>query len=124
MKHTETIARSMRKQIMKGTDIETVLSKTEEVLRENKQQVFFVPALQYLLQLLKKDQSLETLVVESAFALDQAQIDQISKKITGKAGTAHSFRINSSLLAGFVATYRGKAYDGSARQYITKLGKQ
>lgn len=124
MKHTETIARSMKSQIEKGVQIETVLAKTEEVLKENKQHLFFVPALQYLSGLLKRDQNFDTLVIQSPFDLEAVQIDQITSKITGKVDARITTLVNKSLLAGFRATYRGKIYDGSARQYITKLGKQ
>lgn len=114
----------MRSEIQKGSDIETVLSKTEEVLKENKQHLFFIPALQYLLQLLKRDQDFSTLIIQSAFALDESQTDKISQKVTGDIKAKKVFMINTNLLAGFTATYKGKVYDGSARGYITKLGKQ
>ncbi len=124
MKHTERIARSMRSQIEKGVDIEVVLSKTEEVLKENRQQMFLPGALECLSVLLKRDQDYSTLVIQSPFLLEESQADQISKNLTGEPKTRRTLQINQDLLAGFKATYKGKVYDGSARQYITKLGNQ
>lgn len=124
MKHTERIARSMRNQIEKGVDIEVVISKTEEVLKENRQQMFLLGALECLSILLRKDQDYSTLVIQSPFSLEDQQVDQISNKVTGESNTRRDMQINKNLLAGFRATYKGRVYDGSARQYITKLGKQ
>jgi F0F1-type ATP synthase delta subunit len=124
MKYTETIARSMRDKINKGFGIETVIAKTEEVLREHKQELFFIGALRRLSVLLERDMRFENLHIQSAFELPDSSIGKIAKTVTGSSETKSTFTLNTKLLAGFVATYKGRVYDGSARQYITKLGKQ
>jgi F0F1-type ATP synthase delta subunit len=124
MKYTESIARSMRTKIQKGIALEKVLEKTEQVLKEEGQYVFFAPALIRLKQLLKQDQQFETLNIEAPFLLAKEQVDKISQKVTGKQVELKEFKLNENLLAGFTARYKGKLYDGSARQYITKLAKQ
>jgi F0F1-type ATP synthase delta subunit len=64
----------------------------------------------------------DTLHIESPFALSSDAVAKI-KRIVGNDMAAHVVTINTKLLAGFRARFKGKLYDGSAERIINQFTK-
>ncbi len=67
-------------------------------------------------------QAADTLHIESPFPVSQAALAKI-KRIVGNDMAPHEVTINTKLLAGFRARFKGKLYDGSAERIINQFTK-
>lgn len=71
-------------------------------------------------QMIRAKEGGDTIAIESPFPLDDQALARI-RRIVGNDLAPASVSINTDLLAGFKARYRGKLYDGSAERIIRQL---
>ena len=71
-------------------------------------------------QLSQDESARDTIRIETPFPMSSETIAHI-KRIVGNDIASHSITINTNLLAGFKARFKGKLYDGSAERIAKQL---
>lgn len=124
MNQSRVLAESIIKSVDKGVPLETLLGSTKIILKRYGRDALYIKVLNTLLSLFKEKNKVNTVNIQSAYALDDSLIQSIVKIIPNlKQDSVISSSVNTSLLAGFRITYNNKVYDGSARKYINSIQK-
>lgn len=112
-----TLSRSLANLIVhKGVHVEDVV----ESLRAYKLLSLLPSIKSEVEQMLAMNQKDDAIAVESPFPLDEHALARI-KRVVGNDLAPAAITINTDLLAGFKARYRGRLYDGSAERIIRQL---
>ncbi len=98
----------------------TTLPQVVTILTKYKMLSLLPPVKQALTQLASQRGNIDSIIIESPFTLSDEAVKNV-KRIVGNDIAEHEVHINTKILAGFKARYRGKLYDGSAERIIKQL---
>lgn len=96
------------------------LASVVELLAKYKMLSLLPSVQKALVQMSSLLQTKDTIMIESPFPLSDAAINHI-QKIIGDEHADYKVSINSHVLAGFKARFKGILYDGSAERIIKQI---
>lgn len=70
-----------------------------------------------------KESAWDTLDIESGLPIDESTITEIKKRLHTSDAKHTDTKVNSDLIGGFVATYKGQIYDASIKNQLQLLKK-
>jgi F0F1-type ATP synthase delta subunit len=121
MSEARTIANALLILLEEGIDQEKLIEETLLWLRSARKEKMLPSIILELERLESSNRKHNTLYIETPYDFTEKFLEEISMKLTGEKTTPREVVVNSDLIGGFLAKYKGVKIDGSLKRQLQEV---